>query len=56
MHLPRLNWKVNLTCYKNGEKGHLAREWTHIRNAAITQNHSAQTITACQTTPPGPTF
>ena len=26
MKAPRLNWKANLTCYKYGEKGHLAQE------------------------------
>ena len=37
MNAPRLNLRVNLTCNKCGEKGHLAHECPHTGSSAITQ-------------------
>ena len=37
MNGARLNWKANITCYKCGDKGHLAQECPHIGSSAIAQ-------------------
>ena len=54
--LLRLNWKANLTSYKCGEKGYLARECPHTGNAATVQSQSSQTIMTSQITHSGPTL
>ena len=37
MDVPRLKWKANHTCYRWGEKGHLAQECPHTCSSAIAQ-------------------
>ena len=48
VNVPRLNSKTNLTCYKCGDKTHLARKCPHTGNAAVSQPQSTQSPTVSQ--------
>ena len=52
-NVARLNWKVNLACYKCGKKRNLARECPYTGNAAGSQPQSSQTVNPSQTKPSG---
>ena len=46
--VPRSNWKENLTCYKCGEKEHLARECPHTGSSVVAQNQQTHAVCANQ--------
>ena len=56
MNAPILNWKVNLTCYKCGEKRHLTSECPHTGNSAIAQRQQIPVANTQQVSYTGPSL
>ena len=54
--VPRLNLNANLTCYKCGEKGHLAQECPHTGSSAVAQRQQTPIVHTHQTSCAGPTL
>ena len=54
--MPRLKWEANLTCYKRGNKGHLAREFPVTGNAVVSSPSQNKCPTTSQTNPTGTTL